>query len=819
MIKILAIDDKRNNLVVLTALFSNAFPNARIITALSGREGIEKALTESPDVILLDLVMPIMDGIETCRILKEDDVLKWIPVIMITAKQTDSKTHTKALETGVEAFLSKPIDEAELTAQVSSMIRLKKSEDQIRQENKRFEELVHERTIALEESKCAALNLLEELTAEIEHRKLLDEALLHTEKDFRDFFNDAPVGLYRTTPDGKILLANRAIYKMLGFSTFDNLSARNLEESGFEPSYRREQFMKQIEKNGEVKDLEAKWICCNGEVIIVRESAKVIRDSNGKPLYYDGTVEDITERKRADEALRESEERFRSVAESANDAIVTANSKGIISGWNRGAEKIFGYKEEDIIGKGLTIIIPQRYVEQHLQGIKRIEQGGEHHVTGGTVELHGMHKSGKEFPLELSLAEWETSSRKFFTGIIRDCTRRKKEEKELLMAKDKAEESDRLKSAFLANMSHEIRTPLNAIVGFSGLFTDPALSLKDRENFAKIIKSRSDDLLHIINDILEISRIESGNAIVTKEQVVVNDILDELEVDFRQKLRQIKKTNLQLVCKKTLSVDESRIIIDGQIVKRVFSNLIDNAIKFTESGAIQFGYHMTDNHILTCYVSDTGIGISAENQEVIFENFRQAVMENPQKLYGGTGLGLSICKGSLALLGGKIWVESVPGEGSTFYFTIPFEQSPAQKTKPARKPDEIQEEAVYTWAGKKLLLVEDEESNMKFLKTILNQTQAESVCAVNGRELRNLFSALDTFDLVLLDIRLPDANGWELAKEIKAIRSDLPVIAQTAYAMPSDRQKSKEVGCDNYISKPIRKEQLLEMIAGYIEGK
>ena len=677
MIKILAIDDNKDNLVVLNALCSSAFPNASMITALSGSEGIEKALTENPDVILLDLVMPIMDGIETCKRLKEDNFLKRIPVIMITAYKTDSKTRTKALETGVEAFLLKPIDEAELTAQISSMIRLKKLENQVLVENERLEGEVKLRT--------------KELENELEARKQIEEALRQSEEHFRNLYNDAPVGLYRTTPDGKILLANRAIYEMLGFSNFEELSARNLEESGFEPSYRREQFMEQIEKNGEVKDLEAKWICCNGEVIIVRENAKVICDSNGKPLYYDGTVEDITGRKQAEE--------------------------------------------------------------------------------------------------------------------------------QLLRAKDKAEESDRLKSAFLANISHEIRTPLNAIVGFSGLFSDPDLSQEDKERFSEIIKSRSDDLLQIINDIFEISRIVSGNEIVTKEQVVVNDILDEMEVDFRQKLRQSKKTNLQLIGEKKLSVDQSKLITDRHILKRVFSNLIDNAIKFTESGMIRFGYHLPDHHTFTCYVSDTGIGISTKNQEVIFEHFRQAVIENPKKLYGGTGLGLSVCKGSLALLGGKIWVESVPGEGSVFYFTIPFEQPPAQKTKPKRKPDDIQEEAAYNWSGKKLLLLEDEESNMEFLRIIFIPTKAELVCARNGRELRNLLGSLDTFNLVLLDVRLPDANGWELAKEIKAIRSDLPVIAQTAYAMASDRQKSEEVGCDNYISKPIRKEALLEMLAKYLEDK
>ncbi len=312
MITILAIDDKQNNLVVLTALFANSLPDARIITALSGREGIEKARTENPDVILLDLVMPVMDGFETCIRLKEDNLLNRIPVIMITATDVDTPTRIKGMESGAEVFLSKPIDEAELTVQVTTMVRLKKSEDHLRQENERLEALVLERTKLIEESRQAALKLLEDLKMEMEHNRLTDEALRKSEEQFRNLYNDAPVGLYRTTPAGKILLANRAIYEMLGFSNFEALSARNLEEVGFEPSYRREQFIERIEKHGEVKDLVSQWICCNGETINVRESAKVIRDADGTPIYYDGTVEDITARKKVEAAL--------------NDALVKAES-------------------------------------------------------------------------------------------------------------------------------------------------------------------------------------------------------------------------------------------------------------------------------------------------------------------------------------------------------------------------------------------------------------------------------------------------------------------------------------------------------------
>lgn len=385
-------------------------------------------------------------------------------------------------------------------------------------------------------------------------REKAELELKESEEHFRSLYNNSTIGLYRTTPKGKIILANPSLVKMLGYTSFEELTERDLEKDGFKPSYERKQFLEQIEMNGEVRGLESAWVSKNGTTVFIHESAKAIRDANGKTLYYDGTIEDITERKKAEEslkisehvlnetqqitkiggweynvlpnqtyfsdevfniygiakekmfsveegitfyhpddralvmesftkaitnaepydlvvrfisarrenlwvrtagkpilengivvkvigyiiditerklneeALKESEERFRSVTQSANDAIITADSKGIILNWNAGAEKIFGYTEKEITGKNLKVIIPQRYVEQHINGMKRIEQDGEHHVIGKTVELHGRHKNGKEFPLELSLAEWETSSGKFFTGIIRDITERKRAE-------------------------------------------------------------------------------------------------------------------------------------------------------------------------------------------------------------------------------------------------------------------------------------------------------------------------------------------------------------------------------------------------------
>jgi len=391
----------------------------------------------------------------------------------------------------------------------------------------------------------------------------------------------------------------------------------------------------------------------------------------------------------------------------------------------------------------------------------------------------------------------------------------KEKNEELVRAKEKAEQSDRLKSAFLANMSHEIRTPMNAIVGFSEMLTEPDLGAEERIRFSRIIQSRSDDLMHLINDLLEISRIESGNAVVIKETVLLNGILDELMTEFSQKLARLKKTDITLNLVKPIPDSDSGMNTDYQIIKQVFSNLIDNALKYTREGDIRFGYDVPEGGTIRCFVSDTGIGISPENQKVIFQTFRQADLEDPYQ-YGGTGLGLAICKGSLDLLRGAIEVISEPGKGSMFTFTLPFEapQADAFEIYPSRQTKGFVRK--YEWSNKQILLVEDDISNMEFLKVVLSRTRANLTCIDCAKEFEPLLPVLDKFDIILLDVRLPDANGWDLAKQIKDRYRDLPVIAQTAFAMPGDKEKSERSGCNGYISKPIQKEKLLEVIAGYL---
>jgi PAS domain S-box-containing protein len=382
----------------------------------------------------------------------------------------------------------------------------------------------------------------------------------------------------------------------------------------------------------------------------------------------------LKDRSDAHKALRESEEKFRSVAESANDAIVTANSAGIILGWNKGAEKIFGYSEAEVTGKALTTILPPSYGKNHQGNIERVVNGGERHAIGKTVELTALHKSGHEFPIELSLADWDTASGKFFTGIIRDITRRKQDEATLLKAKEKAEASDRLKTAFIRNISHEIRTPLNGILGMYQMLTDPGNSWQEKQEYYAHLRSSSDRLIKTVTDYLDSALLVSGNMAVNESMFSPEALLNEIHINFHHAC---EARHLEFIFQPTNLPQTFQIESDQTLLRNVLTQLIDNAIKFTDQGSVTIGLERQGDQ-LEFFVKDTGIGIDKKSQAGIFDAFVQE-SASTTRVYEGSGLGLTITKGLVKLLGGEIRLESAKGGGSSFYITIPCKTATTEK--------------------------------------------------------------------------------------------------------------------------------------------
>lgn len=400
---------------------------------------------------------------------------------------------------------------------------------------------------------------------------------------------------------------------------------------------------------------------------------------------------------------------------------------------------------------------------------------------------------------------------KMVTGLIANLTSRQNYEDKLLKAKEKAENADRLKSSFLANMSHDIRIPMTSIIGFSDLLADPDLTIGEREEFIELISNSGKDLLTLVDNIVDIAKIETGQLKINKDKVSIINLFKDLYSDFNKDTKLINQDDLELILDLPDKFHTIPFDTDVFRFKQVLNNLLDNAIKFTDKGSIHFGVSNIWPETIEFYVQDTGIGIAEETQHTIFESFSK-VDRSYTKEYNGTGLGLAICKSLVELLGGEIRIVSYPGKGSTFYFThlLPKEADSVIKAK-----SKLGKGAIYNWEDKIILIAEDVEQNYKYLEYILNQTKAKLVWAKDGQEALNYFKERNECDCVLMDIRMPNMNGIDASKAILKLR-DVPIIIQTAYTLGDEKQLAINVGCVDYVSKPINAEKLLQIIEKYI---
>ncbi len=379
---------------------------------------------------------------------------------------------------------------------------------------------------------------------------------------------------------------------------------------------------------------------------------------------------------------------------------------------------------------------------------------------------------------------------------------------ELIIAKENAEESDKLKTAFLQNMSHEIRTPLNGIIGFSALLNEEGLSKDEIKGFTTIINQSGQRLIEIVNNVLEISKIQTGQVKIEEEQIFIDSTLSGL-LTFFSPITEVKNVRLNY---QNLD-DKQRIIFSDECkLNQILTNLINNAVKFTKSGSIDFGYEIIDNEV-RFFVKDTGIGISAEMYDRIFERFVQAELTVTRK-YEGAGLGLAICKGLVELLGGRIWVESEIGVGTTFFFTLPY--IPVAKIAPTVLTSF---EIPVKGTSGKILIAEDDWISSQYLGRVFAKFGFTVINAENGEQAVEFVRNIPEIELILMDIRMPVLDGIEATKQIKLIRPDLPIIAQTAYAFSEERTTILAIGCDDYVAKPIEMDKINAIIEKYLKFK
>ena len=407
-----------------------------------------------------------------------------------------------------------------------------------------------------------------------------------------------------------------------------------------------------------------------------------------------------------------------------------------------------------------------------------------------------------------------------FRLALIDVSIQKEMEMKLLKAKQHAEESDRLKSAFLANMSHEIRTPMNGILGFAELLKEPELSGEKQQAYISIIEQSGARMLNIINDIIDISKIEAGLMNLKISDTNINDNIEYLYTFFKP---EVEGKGMTLQYKTPLSAQEATIATDREKAYAILTNLVKNAIKYSNEGTIELGYELATGSapalsisgktMLQFYVKDTGLGIPKEKHKAIFERFIQADISNT-KTYQGAGLGLAITKAYVEMLGGKIWVESEEGIGSTFYFTLPYQPVAiktgiTEKSGNANNTNEVRK--------LKVLIAEDDKISEMLLENTVKAFSNDILKARNGIEALEACRQHPEIDLVLMDIQMPEMTGYEATQKIREFNNDVVIIAQTANGLSADRDKAIEAGCNDYISKPIKKMELLTLVKKYFD--
>jgi PAS domain S-box-containing protein len=688
-------------------------------------------------------------------------------------------------------------------------------------------------------------------------------------------------GIIITDRDGRTVWVNQAFTWLTGY-TFDEVVDQNprLLKSG-KQDHALYRTLWQTILSGEV------W---HGEIINRRKDGSLyteemtitpLRDEKGEIANFIGIKQDVTDRKRAEAALRHSEERFRAIFDSVNDAIFVYDlATGAILDVNRRMCELYGYRREEVrqLDVGALSSGEPPYTQQDGLELIRKAAGGEPQI----VEWHAKDKAGRLFWVEVNLRRATIGGEERLLVTIRDITERKQHEVELKQAKDVAEAATRAKSEFLATMSHEIRTPMNSIIGMTELALDTPITPTQR-HYLEIVTASAEALLNVINDILDFSKIEAGRLELDPREFHLRDGLGEtlqaLAVRAHQK-------GLELACRIAPDVPAT-VVGDAGRLRQIIINLVGNALKFTERGEVVLqvereqgarnvnrergdasppsdrpaGLTADDAEcVLHFSVRDTGIGIAAEKFQTIFKRFEQAERSTTHK-YGGTGLGLAISSQLVELMGGRIWVESEIGRGSTFHFTarfgvppalaaIPWPEPPAllrdvavlidaaaavpvsSEDEPERRPTRD----VPTSRRLRILLAEDNELNQMMAVSALEGCGHTVVVASTGGE---ALAALEQehFDLVMMDVQMPDLDGFAATKEIRkrehAARvhtsnrgtaearpspARIPIIGMTAYGSKDDRDLCLAAGMDAYLSKPVRIRTLLDAIKSVISG-
>ena len=522
-------------------------------------------------------------------------------------------------------------------------------------------------------------------------------------------------------------------------------------------------------------------------------------------------IKDKTSGRKTEAALRESEKLYRTLFEAAEDSIglLTKDRKPILL--NSSMYEVIGYTKEEYEALNLMEIVHPEDQERLAFMERKLHEKG-----AMDTDFRVKHKAGHYLHMSSKnvLIRGEHGGEDLILTIIRDVTGIKKAMIDLEEAKERAEESDKLKSAFLANMSHEIRTPMNSIIGFSNLLNQEGLEEHLRELYVNRIITNSELLLALITDIIDLAKIESGQLPIIYGRIMVSELLKEMEQYAQDEILRLQKVNLEIIT--SMELEDCEIETDVLRIAQVLKNLINNAIKFTEEGKIEIGCSMGETEKSVRFsVKDTGIGISEEHFDVIFDQFRQLDGSNTRK-FSGTGLGLTICKNLIQMMGGRIWVESCPGHGACFMVEHPLKATYVKDT--IRREAETGKEKFISDTRISILAVDDEPDTLELYQVLLTQMGHKVSTAASGYEALRILEQFPLPDLVLMDIQMPVMSGTDTLRIIRERYPELKVVAQSAHALRGDRDRFLEEGYDEYLPKPFTAKQLEEVVSGLVSA-
>ncbi len=631
----------------------------------------------------------------------------------------------------------------------------------------------------------------------ITEQKHMMQELRESEELYRMQFEEHnAIKIILDPEDMQIININKAAIDIYGWSKEEFLSMKitDVDAGGQETFNRLEDSLKNNKKYFETIHRKADGTCMNVEVY---GSDIYIKNKR----YVHNIVHDITEKKLAEDKIKLQ---IRAIEQSPVSIVIT-NNIGNIEYVNPKFTEVTGYSFAEVVGKNSNILKSGYQSTEYYKLLWDTIKSGNDWIG----ELQNKRKNGEIFWEQAVISPIVNSNQEIthFVAVKEDITEKKQMLEDLIAAKEKAEESDKLKTAFLANMSHEIRTPMNGIIGFSEMLADTMVSEAKRKEYANIVVNSSKQLLSLVNDILDISKIEAGEISISIDSFYINNLLQEVYSFFKP---QAVHKGLAFELVKAFADNNSLIETDKNRLRQIMVNLVSNAIKFTPQGLIQFGYTYANNTI-TFFVKDTGIGIPEHLQTQIFERFRQGEFETT-KLYGGTGLGLSISQKLAELLGGHIQVESEPDRGSLFSFSI------AHNPQLQKKDEEKQLSASINFQKATILIAEDNDTNFQLLEATLSKSNVTILRAVNGQDAIDICLQNSAIQFVLMDIRMPKIDGIHAATEIKQYRPTLPIVIQSAYKANEERARALEAGCDDYLTKPIKKQELLACLAKYLQS-